>query len=106
MNKSTQNKIELTLKALKLDYVAEYNAIPGRRFRFDYAIPSLMIAIEYEGIISTKSRHTSVTGYTNDCTKYNLAQMNGWIVLRYTQLNLANLYDDLQLLITNYNKKE
>src|SRR2546421_13071443 len=40
-----------------------------RRFRFDHAIPSLKIAIEYNGIMSAKSRHTTVTGYTGDMNK-------------------------------------
>lgn len=70
-----------------------------RKFRFDWAIPSLMIAIEYEGVFSKKSRHTTVSGFTTDCEKYNLAQVLGWKVLRYTAKNYINLERDLKNLI-------
>ena len=70
-----------------------------RRFRFDLAIKSLKIAIEYNGIMSKKSRHTSVTGYTRDMTKLNLAQINGWRVLQYTPINYREVLNDLGKMI-------
>lgn len=66
-----------------------------RMFRFDFAIVDKMIAIEYEGINGGKSRHTTLTGYTKDTEKYNLAQQLGWKVYRYTALN----YKDFNLTI-------
>ena len=66
-----------------------------RKFRFDWAIEELNIAFEYEGIVCGKSRHTTLTGFTNDCKKYNLAQMLGWDVYRYTALN----YKDIELVL-------
>ena len=54
-----------------------------------------MIAIEYEGIYSKKSRHTTQEGYNRDTQKYNLATTNGWRVLRYTADNYKNLETDL-----------
>jgi hypothetical protein len=77
------------------DYVLELKFGEARRFRFDYAIPSLKIAIEYEGIFSKKSRHTTVNGFSEDCIKYNLAVGLGWRVLRYTAKNYLNLETDL-----------
>lgn len=76
----------------------EFKGITGRRFKFDWAVPEINLAIEYEGLMSFKSRHTTVTGYTNDTTKYNLAQLQGWRVLRYTQLNYGQIVDDLEKL--------
>jgi len=90
--------IEYVIKTLGVQYVTEFQFAKPRKFRFDYAIPELKIAIEYEGIRSSKSRHTTITGYTNDTTKYNLAAVNGWAVLRYTALNYANVENDLKLL--------
>jgi very-short-patch-repair endonuclease len=61
-----------------------------RKFLFDFAIPHLRIAIEVEGGVfmrprpGRKSRHTSGAGYQRDCTKYNLAALDGWTVLRFT----------------------
>ena len=81
------------------DYVAEHEFLKDRKFRFDWAIPSLMIACEYEGVMSKKSRHTTIGGYSKDIEKYNLAVMNGWVVLRYTALNYKNAQLDLEQLI-------
>lgn len=83
------------------DYVEELIFSDTRKFRFDWAIPDQKIAIEYEGLFSEKSGHTTVTGYTKDCIKYNLAVQEGWKVLRYTALNYKNLHDDLLNLIKN-----
>lgn len=77
------------------DFVTELQFSEGRRFRFDYAIPSLRIAIEYEGVFSKKSRHTTVNGFSEDCVKYNLATCSGWRILRYTAKNYLNLEKDL-----------
>lgn len=84
--------IEMALKSLKIHYTKEYKFLENRKFKFDFAIPEKKIAIEYEGLMSAKSRHTSVIGYTNDCEKYNLAVLNGWRVLRFTALS-KNIYD-------------
>jgi len=79
---------------------------PDRKFKFDYAIASLTgneirIGIEYEGLMSEKSGHTTVIGYTSNTEKYNLACILGWKVLRYTALNYKNLESDLKALINH-----
>ena len=99
-----KDTIHAILDMLKLtnqieDYVTEHQFDEVRKFRFDWAIPSLMIAIEFEGIMSEKSRHTTKTGYSKDTEKYNLAAISGWIVLRYTVLTYGNLERDLLKLI-------
>lgn len=81
------------------DYVEEMEFHPERKFRFDWAIPSVKIAIEYEGVFASKSRHTTVSGYTEDCVKYNEAIKLGWKVLRYTAKNYKNLEKDLIFLL-------
>ena len=73
-------------KAEGLHVEHEWRFHPIRRWRFDYAIPEHMIALEVEGVTSRgKSRHTTISGYKKDCEKYNAAQLLGWRVLRYTQ---------------------
>lgn len=79
--------------------VEELQFSETRKFRFDWAIPELMIAIEYEGIFSKKSGHTTIGGYTKDCEKYNLAQIEGWKVLRYTAINYTNLQRDIKKML-------
>ena len=92
-------EMKLILQLMKIDFVAEHKFHEERKWRFDIAIPSLKIAIEYEGIMSRKSRHTTVTGYTKDCEKYNAATIAGWRVLRYNAINYKSLGDDLMMLL-------
>ena len=93
------NDIIWLLKSLGINYTLEHRFSKKRRFRFDIALIDYKIAIEYEGLQSKKSRHTTSKGYTEDCTKYNLAQIEGWTVLRYTALSRDNIYNDLMSLI-------
>lgn len=62
----------------------EVRVSPDRRFRFDLAWPSLSLACEFEGGVWTKGRHTRGSGFENDCTKYSLASLFGWRVIRVT----------------------
>lgn len=99
-----KNTIEFILMSFKQkelisDYVVEHQFDNKRRYRFDWAIIDLKLAIEYEGIFSDKSRHTSVNGFSNDCIKYNLAVSQGWRIFRYTALNYQDLEADLLKII-------
>lgn len=73
----------------------EYKFHPTRRWRFDYYHPETKTAFEYEGIIAAKSRHTSITGYTADCDKYNAAAQMGIKVFRFTPLNYQSIINYL-----------
>jgi hypothetical protein len=53
--------------------------------------------------MSNKARHTTVTGYTKDCEKYNAATLMGVKVLRYTTINYHQLVTDLDNLISQKN---
>jgi len=92
--------ILLILQYLAIEYQTEYKFYKTRKFRFDVAIPDHKIAIEYEGIFSLKSRHTTLKGYTADTEKYNIAQIQGWKVLRYTAINYKNIENDIKQLIS------
>ncbi len=50
------------------------------------------MAIELEGGTSfgAPSRHTSAKGYSNDCIKYNAANLLHWVVFRITRDMLDN----------------
>jgi len=61
-----------------------YFAYPKFKYRFDYAIPSLKVAIEVEGGVYIYGRHNKPAGYEEDCIKYSLAAAMGWTVLRFT----------------------
>lgn len=85
-------------------YVQELQFHDLRKFRFDWAIPEWKLAIEYEGIFSKKSRHTGINGYTIDCEKYNLAQLEGWKILRYTAKNYNQFSNDLKIFTQKVNQ--
>ena len=72
-----------------------YDETKERKFKFDYAVKHLRIAIEYEGLMSEKSRHTTIKGYVKDTIKYNLATTQGWRLLRYTAVNYKDFETDL-----------
>ncbi len=99
MKLTPKQNIYFTLQEMKVPFVQEYRFHPTRLWRFDFAIPSLKIACEYEGIVSGKSRHTTITGFSGDTDKYNQAVIYGWKVLRYTTLNYQNLQKDLRELL-------
>lgn len=88
------------LTSIDISFTTEHKFHSKRRYRFDLAIPDLKIAIEYEGLMSRKSRHTTISGYSEDTSKYNLATIEGWRVLRYTAINYKNLSTDLKQLIS------
>ena len=72
------------------EVVPEYRFHPTRKWRFDYAFPDKMIAVEVEGLVYRgKSRHTNNSGYKGDLEKYNAAACLGWLVLRFSQDMLA-----------------
>jgi len=54
-----------------------------RRWRFDFAWPAERVAVEIEGAVYTRGRHTRGAGFSADCVKYNEAAAAGWCVLRF-----------------------
>lgn len=62
----------------------EHRFHPTRKWRFDFAWPSAMVAVEIEGGVWTGGRHTRGSGFTADAEKYNEAALLGWRVLRFT----------------------
>lgn len=94
-----KSEIEMALKLFGKPYETEFTFHPERKWRFDFAIPSMKVGIEYEGLMSEKSRHTTIKGFTGDAEKYNAAALLGWKVLRYTALNYTNLSKDLNKII-------
>ena len=70
---------------------------PLRKWRFDYAIESIMVAIEYEGgIFLEKSGHNTAKHYTKDTDKYNRAAVLGWQVIRVTAMNYLTVLETLE----------
>lgn len=68
--------------------VEEYAFAPPRRWRMDFAWPDCGVAVEIEGAVWTRGRHTRGAGFVRDVEKYNTAASLGWTVLRLTNREL------------------
>ena len=84
------NKSELELELLSHvravglpEPVREYKAIPGRKFRFDFAWVEQKLLVEVQGAIwkGGEGGHSSGVGIMRDHEKNNLAVINGYRVL-------------------------
>jgi len=75
----------------------EYRFHPTRRWRFDFAWPTLMVAAEAEGGTYVQGRHTRGKGFADDCEKYNTAATRGWFVLRFPKEHIRDGYAFLAL---------
>lgn len=78
-----------------IEFETEYKFHPKRKWRFDICLPKQLIAIEYEGLFSKKSRHTTISGFSGDIEKYNTAASLGWTILRYTAKNYTQVVEDV-----------
>lgn len=67
-----------------LEIVKEHRFHPVRKWRFDYAIVELKIAVEVDGAVWVGGRHNRASGYVADMEKLNTAASMGWLVLRIT----------------------
>lgn len=65
-----------------VDLEAEYRAIPGRRFKFDYAHLESRVLIEVNGQIHQKGGHSSGAGLLRDYEKLNLAHSLNYVVFQ------------------------
>lgn len=89
---SPQSELEMQFESLWITLypdlpapVREHRAIPGRRFRFDFAWPEQRVAVELQGGLWVKGRHVRGAGYERDCEKLALAQRLGWRVFYLTR---------------------
>ncbi|MCE5224883.1 MAG: endonuclease domain-containing protein [Porphyromonadaceae bacterium] len=61
----------------------EYMFHPKRKWRLDFAWPEFKLAVEIEGGVFTKGRHTRPKGFIGDIEKYNELTLYGWKLLRF-----------------------
>lgn len=70
--------------------VREFRFAPPRRFRFDFAWPSVKLACEVQGGVWTDGRHTRGGGAETDAEKLSLAAVAGWRVLVVTRTHIES----------------
>lgn len=82
--------------------VPEYRFHPTRKWRFDFAWPDQKVALECDGAVFTRGRHTRGSGWLKDTEKLNAAAVLGWRMLRCTPqaLNTLKLIDTLSAALT------
>jgi very-short-patch-repair endonuclease len=70
----------------QLEPVREHRFHPVRRWRFDFAWPHLMVAVEIQGFGGNQRAggHHSITGLTRDAEKTRAAILEGWTVIPIT----------------------
>jgi very-short-patch-repair endonuclease len=64
--------------------VRQYQGVPGRDYRSDFAWPEQKLAVEVDGGTWSGGRHTRGGGYAEDCVKINELECLGWHVIRCT----------------------
>ncbi len=84
----------------------EHRFHPTRMWRFDWAVPSLLLAVEFDGITS-HAAHTSMTNVLNDSDKMNEAALFAWVVIRCNSKNLGKgtAYNQLRRAIVMQTRK-
>lgn len=85
MSKSAlEAELALQIRALELpEPIREYQAIKGRKFRFDFAWVDARLLVEVNGGTYTKGAHSTGAGIARDYEKANLATLQGWRVLMF-----------------------
>jgi len=99
--KITKQNFQDIAKMIGYQVEPEFKFCPDRRFRADWKVSKgeRSCLVEYEGMplmANKKSRHVTLQGYTSDCNKYNLAQLLGYPVFRYTVLSFDYVIGDLE----------
>lgn len=100
--------IESAAREHGLEAVFEHRFHPTRRWRFDAAIPELMLGIEIDGAVWTNGRHTRGAGFLRDQEKFREAAILGWRVLRFSTADITSgcLADDIERAIATHEQRE
>ncbi len=95
--KRTDNKykqqLELIFLSMKLDVVREYKFHEKRHWKFDFALPAIRVAIEYEGLNfghGGASGHQTIKGVVAGNEKYSEACIAGWCLVWVNAISVKN----------------
>lgn len=96
-----EESLNLQMRALKIEFEREHRFHPTRKWRFDFAIPKIGLAIEVEGGLYINGRHNRGEGYENDLEKYDEAMRLGWTVYRCgpRMINNGKALETIEILI-------
>ena len=88
-----EQKLLFQIRAMGLpEPIREYQAIKGRKFRFDFAWtePHHRLLVEVNGGNWVRGRHARPLGLKNDYEKLNLAMLAGWRVMQFDGTMIKN----------------
>jgi len=111
MTSALENLFAMQLDSAGLTgYVREYQAIPGRKFRFDFAFiqPEHRLLIEINGGTYNGGAHSRGVGLNRDYEKGNLAVVHNWRVLSFDtkQVKSGAALEVVEQLINNQSIKQ
>lgn len=82
---------EFQLKAYKIpQWERELVFAPPRRFRFDFAWETEMLAVEIDGGTFVKGGHSTGVGIHTDCVKSSEASVLGWKVMHFDKIMIES----------------
>ena len=91
MKSKLEEMMSIQIKASDLpEPTREYRFHPTRRWRFDFFWPEFQLALEVDGGVYNRGRHTTGKGYTGDCEKMNEATCMGIAILRITSKHIGD----------------
>ena len=74
---------------------SQYQFHPKRKWRFDFAIPSLKIAIEINGGVWSNGRHSRGSGLVKEYEKMRAAAVLHWYVFAYDPKSIHLITEDI-----------
>jgi len=95
----------------------QYRFHPTRRWAFDFAFVRQAVAVEIQGGTAMRRAgdfgkrrsgggHNTTKGVQNDCEKSNAAHLMGWVVLKYTSIDLekraAQMLQEIQEVVRTF----
>ena len=92
-NDTTYSNFPLMLKSVGLPVpTAEHRFAPPRRWRWDFCWIEQKLALEIDGGVWTRGRHTRGKGFIKDMEKQNAGTMLGWHLFRVTPEQVKSGY--------------
>lgn len=85
-----EDALALQLRASKIEFEREVAVVPKRKFRHDFRITDTNLLVEVQGGVFVKGAHSTGLGITRDCTKNNLAVLEGYRVLYVTAQHIKS----------------
>lgn len=88
-----EDEFAFQLAASNVKFAREFQAIPGRRYRWDFAIEpvdDVRLLIEVNGGTWTHGGHSTGGGIQRDYSKANAAVCNGWRQLTFTAADVRD----------------